>query len=86
MEKKYIISAENGLHARPATQLVNIASKFSCDITLEYKGRKVNFKSIMGVMSLGVPQGGEITIEANGTDANEALQTLEDEMKKQDLI
>ena len=56
MEKKFIITDEAGLHARPATVLVNTASQYDSEIYLEYKGRKVNLKSIMGVMSLGVPK------------------------------
>ncbi len=52
--KDFHIVAETGIHARPATLLVQTASKFASDITLEYKGKSVNLKSIMGVMSLGV--------------------------------
>ena len=52
--KDFHVVAETGIHARPATLLVQTASKFASDITLEYKGKSVNLKSIMGVMSLGV--------------------------------
>ncbi len=85
MEKKFIVTDEAGLHARPATKVVNTASRFSSDLQLEYKGRKVNMKSIMGVMSLGVPQGAEITIFAVGDDEAEALQALEQELKDQGI-
>lgn len=54
--KDFHVVAETGIHARPATLLVQTASKFASDITLEYKGKSVNLKSIMGVMSLGVGQ------------------------------
>ncbi len=54
------VVAETGIHARPATLLVQTASKFASDITLEYKGKSVNLKSIMGVMSLGVGQGADL--------------------------
>ena len=55
MEKReFHIVAETGIHARPATLLVQAASKFNSDINLEYNGKSVNLKSIMGVMSLGV--------------------------------
>ena len=54
MEKKeFHVVAETGIHARPATLLVQTASKFNSDVNLEYKGKSVNLKSIMGVMSLG---------------------------------
>ena len=58
--KDFHIVAETGIHARPATLLVQTASKFASDITLEYKGKSVNLKSIMGVMSLGVGQGADV--------------------------
>ncbi|MEH7097617.1 phosphocarrier protein HPr, partial [Neobacillus vireti] len=64
---------------------VQTASRFDSEITLEYKGKTVNLKSIMGVMSLGVGQGADIKIAAEGNDANDALQALEDTMKKEGL-
>ena len=59
MEKIFKITDETGLHARPATVLVNTASKFNSEISLTYRDKKVNLKSIMGVMSLGIQQGAE---------------------------
>jgi len=85
MEKKFMIIDEMGLHARPATVLVNTAGKFASDITLEYNGKSVNLKSIMGVMSLGVPHNAEILISANGDDAAEALAALETTLAEQNL-
>ena len=84
-EKQFKIIAETGIHARPATTLVQAASKFDADINLEYKGKKVNLKSIMGVMSLGVGQGADITISAVGGDEQEALASLEETLKKEGL-
>ena len=84
-EKQFKIIAETGIHARPATLLVQAASKFESDINLEYKGKKVNLKSIMGVMSLGVGQGADITISAVGGDEQEALASLEETLKKEGL-
>ncbi len=55
MEKRdFTITSETGIHARPATILVQAASKYNSDVTLSYEGKSVNLKSIMGVMSLGV--------------------------------
>lgn len=85
VEKQFKIIAETGIHARPATLLVQTASKFESDVQLEYKGKKVNLKSIMGVMSLGVGQGAEIIIMAEGSDENNALSGLEELMKKEGL-
>ena len=77
MEKReFHIIAETGIHARPATLLVQAASKFNSDINLEYNGKSVNLKSIMGVMSLGVGQGADVTITADGDDAKEAIEGL----------
>jgi phosphocarrier protein HPr len=84
-EKQFKIIAETGIHARPATLLVQTASKFDSEISLEYKGKKVNLKSIMGVMSLGVGQGADINITAEGSDAGEALRSLEETLTKEGL-
>ncbi|MCL7748056.1 phosphocarrier protein HPr [Halalkalibacter alkaliphilus] len=81
-EKTFLITADTGIHARPATQLVNKAGQYSSDITLEFKGKSVNLKSIMGVMSLGVGKGAEVTVKAEGSDADEALQAIEDVIKE----
>lgn len=86
MEKKsFNVVADTGIHARPATLLVQTASKFASDINLEYKGKSVNLKSIMGVMSLGVGQGADVTITADGDDAKEAIEAIADTMKKEGL-
>lgn len=57
-----------GLHARPATVAVNAASKFKSEVKVAYKGRSVNMKSIMGVMSLGIPTQSEVTVTCEGED------------------
>ena len=77
-EQQYKIIAEQGLHARPASILVQKASKFDSDVNLEYKGKTVNLKSIMGVMSLAIGLGSEIKISAEGDDELEALHALQD--------
>lgn len=86
MEKKeFHIIAETGIHARPATLLVQTASKFNSDINLEYKGKSVNLKSIMGVMSLGVGQGADVTITIEGADETEAMTAIVETMTKEGL-
>ena len=84
-EKQFTVIADSGVHARPATTLVQAASKFNADVNLEYNGKNVNLKSIMGVMSLGIPKGAVIKIIAEGSDAASALTALEDTMKKEGL-
>lgn len=86
MEKReYHVVAETGIHARPATLLVQAASKFASEITLEYKEKKVNLKSIMGVMSLGVGKGSDVVITAEGEDEVDAIAAIDEAMKKEGL-
>ena len=85
VEKQFTITDEAGIHARPASALVSSLSKFKSDITLEHKGKKVNLKSIMGVMSLGIGQGADISISAEGSDSEEALKSLEELLNKEGL-
>lgn len=84
-EKTFTITAETGIHARPATVLVQAASKYDADVNLEYSGKTVNLKSIMGVMSLGIPQGSQIKITATGSDADEAVAGIEETLKNEGL-
>jgi phosphocarrier protein HPr len=65
-----------GLHARAAAKLTHIASGFQSDIWLSRSGRRVNAKSIMGVMMLAAGKGSTIIIEATGDDADAALAAL----------
>ena len=85
VEKTFTVTAETGIHARPATLLVQAAGKFDSEINLANKEKKVNLKSIMGVMSLGIGKGAEITITAEGSDENDALKTLSDTLSREGL-
>ena len=66
-----------GLHARPAALFVQTATKFQCEIRVKNQGKLVNAKSILSVLSMGVKAGEEIIIDAEGADADLALQTLQ---------
>ena len=81
--KDFHIVAETGIHARPATLLVQTASKFASDITLDYKGKAVNLKSIMGVMSLGDPTKATVEIEAEGEDEKDVIDSIAKVIKEQ---
>lgn len=84
MEKReFHIVAETGIHARPATLLVQAASKFNSDINLEYNGKSVNLKSIMGVMSLGVPTKATVEIVAEGDDEKDVIASIAKVIKEQ---
>ncbi|MEI3605612.1 phosphocarrier protein HPr [Pseudogracilibacillus sp. SE30717A] len=85
INKQFTVTGETGLHARPATQLVQVASRFSSDVELEYKNKKVNVKSIMGVMSLGIPQGATFTIITDGHDEEDAMNSIEELLKKEGI-
>lgn len=76
--KKVVVRNEVGLHARPASLFVQTANKYLSHIYIELDGKRVNGKSIMGVMSLGIFQGEEITIIAQGEDEVEAIEDLVD--------
>lgn len=65
-----------GLHARASTKLTQTASQFSSDIWIERNGRRVNAKSIMGVMMLAASKGSVVTLEANGADESLAIDAL----------
>jgi phosphocarrier protein len=65
-----------GLHARAAARLTHIASAYQCEIWLSRSGRRVNAKSIMGVMMLAAGQGTTVLIEAKGDDADAAVAAL----------
>ena len=76
MEMKFIVTAEAGIHARPATILVNEAVKYESELKLTINNLTTNLKSIMGVMSMGINNGAVITITAEGKDAQEAITGL----------
>ena len=84
-ELKYVITDPMGIHARPAGELVKAAAAFPCNVTIEKDGRAVDAKRIMGVMSLGVGQGADVTISAEGADADDALAAIEETMTKEGL-
>ncbi|WNF36531.1 HPr family phosphocarrier protein [Bacillaceae bacterium IKA-2] len=76
VEKDVVVIRKTGLQARPAALFVQEANKFSSDIFIEKDGKKVNAKSIMGIMSLAVASGKEIKIIVDGNDETQALNSL----------
>jgi phosphocarrier protein HPr len=65
-----------GMHARASAKLTQLAAKYQCEVSLARNGRKVNAKSIMGVMMLAAGKGSRITLETDGPDESEAMDAL----------
>lgn len=76
MQKSIVIQVEPGLQARPAAQFVQKANEFVSEIFIEVENRRINAKSIMGLMSLALVRGSEVTLIANGPDETQALEEL----------
>ena len=75
-QQNVTVKNKTGLHARPAALFVQTANKFRSEVFIEKEGKKVNAKSIMGVMSLAVSQGTPIIVSAQGDDEKEAVNKL----------
>ena len=76
VSKEVVINNQVGLHARPAAFFIQKANEFKCSIWVEKEERRVNAKSLLGVLSLGIVKGTTINIIADGADEDEAIETL----------
>lgn len=77
MKKTMTIQLQSGLEARPVALLVQVASQYECSIYVEADNKKVNAKSIMGMMTLGLAPGEQVTVIADGADEEAAIQSIE---------
>ncbi|MBS7403289.1 MAG: HPr family phosphocarrier protein [Oscillospiraceae bacterium] len=77
LTREVTINNQVGLHARPATFFIQKANEFKSNIWIEKDDRKVNAKSLLGVLSLGIVKGTSVNLIADGSDEKEALNTLE---------
>jgi len=77
IEKSIKIQLSGGLEARPVAMLVQVASQHESTVYIESDGKRVNAKSIMGMMSLALGTGESVTVIANGNDEEEAIQNIE---------
>ncbi len=84
VRQQAIVNLKTGLQARPAAFFVQEANRYSSEIFVERENKKVNAKSIMGIMSLAVSHGTEITILAEGNDAEEAVTNLKALVEKEE--
>lgn len=71
------VKNSSGIHARPASKLVKLASKFQSDFFMYLYGYRINGKSILGVMTLAAEQGAELELETSGPDEEEAMDAIE---------
>lgn len=76
-EKEVVVRCESGLHNKQATYFVQKANEYECSIWLESNNRKMNAKSLLGIMSMGVITGTTVTLSAMGADAEAAVSALE---------
>ena len=83
ISRSMTINIQKGLEARPVALLVQVASQYESSIYVEIQEKKVNAKSIMGMMSLGLAEGEQITIIANGPDEEEAVNAIDKYISKQ---
>ena len=77
IKKSMTIQLQSGLEARPVALLVQVASQHDCSIYVESDNKKVNAKSIMGMMTLGLAPGEQVTVTADGVDEEEAIRNIE---------
>lgn len=89
MSKKVIVEVviknPQGLHARPAATFVQIASKYNANIALQKGDERVNGKSIMGILTLGIEQNAKVVLEADGDDADEVVAELTQLLTKEGM-
>jgi len=71
------VEVRNGLNDRPAAQLVQVASRFDSSVYIEYDNKKINAKSIMGMLTLKLDEGADISITADGADENDAISSIQ---------
>ena len=79
-----VITNASGLHARPATFFIQKANEFKCSIWVEIGTRRINAKSLLGILSLGIVKGTDITIIADGADEEAAVTALIELVQKLD--
>lgn len=84
LEKSMKIQLKNGLEARPVAVLVQVASQHESSVYIESAGKRVNAKSIMGMMSLGLDNGAHVTVVADGKDEQEAISSIEKFLSAED--
>jgi len=85
IRENVVVKNATGLHARPASEFVKIASSYPCEIDIDVEGEIVCAKSIIGILSMGISQGTEVGIICDGENENEALKSLVDFIDSEEI-
>ena len=81
--QKYVVKCESGLYNRQATFFIQKANEFKCSIWIDNEDRKINAKSLLGVLSMGITKGMTVTLTADGEDEKKAVETLSQMLVKE---
>ena len=84
--REITLKNEEGLHARPATEIAKNASKYNCDIKLDVRGTEYNAKSVLNIMSAGIKNNTQIKIICDGVDEKQALTDVLETFKNNSLV
>ena len=79
---KFTVTDPVGLYATPTTELVNTVKQFYCHVTLNYDKKRINLKSMMGVLSLGIPTKAQVEIVTDGEDEKKAIEIIKDKINE----
>ena len=86
VSQEITLKAEEGLHARPATEIAKNASKYNCAVKLDVQGTEYNAKSVLNIMSAGIKNNTQIKIVCDGVDEDQALTEMLDTFKSNSLV
>ena len=81
--QKYVVKCESGLYNRQATFFIQKANEFKSSIWIENEDRRINAKSLLGVLSMGITKGTTVTLTAEGEDEKEAVESLSQMLSKE---
>ena len=86
ISKEIILKNEEGLHARPATEIAKTANQYRCNVKFDVQGKEYNAKSVLNIMSAGIKNNTEIKIICDGTDEEKALSNILETLKNNSLV
>ena len=84
--REVILTNEEGLHARPATEIAKSANQYNCDVKFDIQGKQYNAKSVLNIMSAGIKNNTQIKIICDGSDEEQALENIVETLKNNSLV